>query len=109
MPIYLKSEKCQVKMVKAIPEREFQQQVIDLAHIFHWRVYHTWMSIHSAGGFPDLTLARGNRLIFAETKSEKGRLTLAQAEWLEILKATGKCEVYVWMPSDWPEIVKILE
>ena len=98
-----------IKMVEAINEREFQQQVIDLAHIFHWRVYHTWMSIHSAGGFPDLTLARGNRLIFAEIKSEKGRLTLAQAEWLEILKATGKCEVYVWMPSDWPEITEILK
>ena len=98
-----------IKMVKAIPEREFQQQVIDLAHIFHWRVYHTWMSIHSAGGFPDLTLARGNRLIFAETKSERGKLAPAQAEWLEVLKATGKCEVYVWMPSDWPEITEILK
>jgi len=106
-------------MVKAIPEREFQQQVIDLAHIFHWRVAHFrpaqtkkgWRTAVSADGmgFPDLVLAREGRLIFIEVKSEKGKFSLEQSEWLEVLKATGKCEVYVWKPSQWDEIMAILK
>ena len=105
-------------MVKAIPEREFQQQVIDLAHIFHWRVTHFrpaqttkgWRTAVSADGmgFPDLVLAREGRLIFIEVKSERGKLSLEQSEWLEVLKATGKCETFLLYPSDFDIIVKIL-
>ena len=105
--------------MKAIPEREFQQQVVDLAHIFHWQVAHFrpawskkgWRTAVSAdgAGFPDLVLAKERRLAFLEVKSEKGRLTVAQEEWLKILKATGKCEVHTCKPSDWQEIAKLLE
>ena len=53
---------------------------------------------------PDLCLVRGRRLIFAELKTEKGRLTPAQEAWLEAFKAlrsTAPIEVYVWRPADW--------
>jgi hypothetical protein len=88
-------------------EKQFTRQVIELAQIFGWRVYHTWLSIRSASGFPDLCLVRGNRLIFAELKSERGAPTPAQKGWLEALKQTS-AEVYLWRPSDFDMIVELL-
>jgi hypothetical protein len=90
-----------------ITEKQFTQQVIELAQLFGWRVYHTWLSVKSASGFPDLCLVRGNRLIFAELKSDRGVLTSAQKEWLEALKQTS-AEVYLWRPSDFDMIVELL-
>lgn len=90
-------------------EADFSRTVVDLAKTFHWKVYHTWGSLHSAFGYPDLTLVRGGRLIFAELKGSKGKLTEEQTLWLEALKGTGKCEVYVFYPSDWETIVEILK
>jgi len=59
-------------------------------------------------GFPDLVLVKENRLIFAELKKEVGRTTPEQDSWLAALKATG-VEVYVWRPSQLPEVVQILD
>ena len=91
-------------------EAQFQQAVVDLARATGWFVYHTHDSRRSAPGFPDLTMVRGNRLIFAELKTEKGFLTHAQEDWLGRLEAT--CHrglgVYVWRPSDWPDIETLL-
>jgi len=95
-------------VLRAITEKEFSQQVIDLARIFGWKVYRTWTSIHSPAGYPDLCLVRLSRLIFAELKSERGKTTPAQQEWLDILDATGKCEVYLWRPDDIDEIARLL-
>jgi hypothetical protein len=62
---------------------------------------HGWRTAVSADGvgWPDLTLVRGEQLIFAELKSDRGRLTDQQQVWLEVL---GKvAEVYEWRPCDW--------
>ena len=91
-----------------ISEKEFESQVKDLAKIFGWKYYHTWRSIHSPAGYPDCCLVRENRLLFAELKSEKGKVTPAQQEWLDALDATGKCEVYLWRPAQIEEIAEIL-
>jgi len=91
-----------------ISEKQFEQQVKDLAKMFNWLYYHTWRSIHSPAGFPDCVMVRPPRLIFAELKSEKGKVSPAQQEWLATLKATGKVEVYLWRPSDIEEIAEIL-
>ena len=92
----------------SLTEKQFSQQVVDLALTFGWKVYHPWISIHSSAGFPDLTMAREERLIFAELKSEKGKLTEAQAEWLRVLKATGN-KVFEWRPHQFDEIAGILQ
>lgn len=91
-----------------ITEKQFESQVKDLAKICGWKYYHTWRSFHSPAGFPDCCIVRGTRLLFAELKSEKGKVSPAQQEWLDILKATGKCEVYLWRPSQFDEIVEVL-
>lgn len=87
-------------------EAHFQQRVVNLADLFGWWVYHTHDSRRSRPGFPDLVLVRFGQLIFAELKSERGRLTFEQEEWLRQL---SKCApTYVWRPSDWPDIAEIL-
>lgn len=84
-------------------ERDFESYVVELAQALRWRVYHSWMSIHSAQGWPDLAMARGKRFIVAELKAEKGKLSRAQEEWLDALREAG-LEVYLWRPSHRPEI-----
>ena len=84
----------------AISEKRLQEGILQAARLLGWMAYHTHDSRRSAPGYPDLTLVRGSRLIFAELKSAKGRLTGPQRAWTEALKATG-AEVYVWRPADW--------
>lgn len=92
----------------AITEKQLESQVKDLAKLFSWKYYHTWRSIHSPAGFPDICMVRLSRIIFAELKSEKGQVSPKQQEWLDDLKATEKVEVYLWRPSDFDEIVEVL-
>lgn len=88
-------------------EKDFMQSIIDLARKLNWMVYHTWNSIHSAKGFPDLVLVRRKRTIFIECKSDKGVLTEAQNDWLKALSEADN-EVYVFRPSDVEECADIL-
>lgn len=106
-----------------LTEKAFQQQVVALAKILGWRVYHPFLSKWSERGFPDLTMvrARDRRIVFAELKAEKGRVSEAQAEWQELLEAVAygdemdtwdpnrpHVDMYVWRPSDWDAIEKAL-
>ncbi len=88
-------------MLKLAPvsERAFRQAILDLCRYTGWKYYFSWTSIHSPAGFPDLVLVRGSELIAAELKSERGRVTPAQQQWLDALSAAG-VEVAVWRPSD---------
>lgn len=76
------------------------QAIIDLARLLGWKTYHTFDSRRSEPGYPDLTLVKGRRLVFAELKTEKGRMTAAQDEWLEAFLQAG-AEVCVFRPRDW--------
>jgi len=55
----------------------------------------------SCNGYPDWTIcgAPGKGVVIRELKSEKGRLSAAQQEWIGDLKAAG-ADVGVWRPSD---------
>jgi hypothetical protein len=98
--------------VKADPlkltEKQFMAQVIRLARLRGWLLYHPFDSRRSAAGYPDLTLVRGQRLIFAELKSEDGRLTPAQAAWLAALRAVPGVEVHIWHPAVWGTVEAVL-
>ena len=94
-------------LILRLSEKDFQQRIIDRAEALGWLVYHTHDSRRSAAGFPDLVLARNDRVIFAEVKTEKGKLSKAQVEWLYALKAAVD-EMYVWRPSDLAIIEKLL-
>lgn len=98
-----------VRLLPPESEGHFQTRLVNLAKLLGWRrIYHPWSSIHSASGWPDLVLCKPPRLIFAELKKEKGRVTAAQQGWLEDLTACGQ-EVYCWRPSDYGAIVEILQ
>lgn len=107
-------------MTLPVTEQQFEDWIIDLAKLFKWRVHHTrpartnkgWRTpIKGDAGFPDLVLARGGRIIIAELKSEQGRMTKEQEDWLRALGCcdeTNPIEAYVWRPKDRREIEETL-
>lgn len=90
-----------------LTERAWQAQVEAIARTAGWLVYHTHDSRRSVPGFPDLVLVCGPRLIFAELKTQKGRITPDQQRWLDALTAAS-VEVYVWRPADNDDVVATL-
>lgn len=83
-------------------EKDFLNHVRQLAELLGWRVYHTWTSLHSPRGLPDLVMVRPPRLIFSELKRSKGKLTPPQEAWIEDLRRVeGAVEVYLWRPEHW--------
>ncbi len=89
-----------------LSEEQWLRVVLDYARLKGWRSYHTRNSRRSTAGFPDLVLVRGRRLVFAELKTEKGRATHEQLDWLEALRPNA--EVHLWRPSDLPEVLRVL-
>ena len=85
--------------LNATSERDFQRSVVELAELYGWMIYHTYDSRRSNPGFPDLVMVRDNRVIFAELKTMKGKVTKHQERWLEALTKT-QVEVRLWRPSD---------
>lgn len=94
-------------LAERISEKEFRQHVVDYARSRQWLVYYTWRSVHSPSGFPDLCMVRLTRTVFAELKTEKGRLTADQQKWLDALWLAGHT-AHVWRPSDWAAIQETL-
>jgi hypothetical protein len=93
----------------AMPEKQFMQRIVSFARARGWLVFHTYDSRRSAPGFPDLVLVRRGRLIMAEIKTQTGRLTRAQQEWLQALGECSNVEAMIWRPSDWIQIQKVLQ
>ena len=90
-------------------EKAWLAQVRYLAKTLGWQFWHPWLTIYSARGWPDVALVRPPRLIFAELKTEKGKVSPEQQEWLDLLRSVGgNVEVYVWRASDFDEVVRIL-
>ncbi|MFA5317167.1 MAG: VRR-NUC domain-containing protein [Dehalococcoidales bacterium] len=87
-------------------EAQFQAQIIQLAKLYGWKIYHTHDSRKSEAGFPDLCLVKDNRLIFWEVKSDKGKLSSEQWDWLTCLKKVAQAEVV--QPHSWEYIQKEL-
>jgi hypothetical protein len=89
-----------------VSEKAFQADVVKLATLAGWAVYHTFDSRRSQKGFPDLVLVR-ERVIVAELKAETGKLTPEQDVWLDLFRV-AKVSAFVWRPSQWAEIVGVL-
>ena len=97
-------------------EADFQATVVELATFAGWRIMHVrrstergnrWVTSTSISGWPDLTIWKPGRLLFAELKTESGRLTKHQRDVLQSLAEAG-ADVRIWRPSDWPEIESTL-
>lgn len=94
-------------------ENNFQKCVIDLAKLHGWRVVHfrparvirggkeSWRTPYEGhSGFPDLVIAKNGRVIIAELKTEKGKPSAEQLDWLQQIGSIGR----LWRPSDWDDI-----
>ena len=78
----------------AMREADLLAAVIDLAHLYLWRVAHFrpcrteggWRTAVQADGegFPDLILVRAGRLVLAELKRTGGQPTYEQWAWLAL-------------------------
>ena len=99
-------------------EDEFLGLVIDLAHLAGWRVLHQrpcktakgWRSVvQGDAGYPDLTLAKNGRVIFAELKSQRGVVEFEQARWLAAIEGEKPGNApYIWRPRDLDTIKMVL-
>lgn len=89
-----------------VTEKAWQADLVKLARTLGWRHFHTYRSTKSPSGFPDLVLVR-ERVIFLELKTERGKLSRSQKEWLSALLAAG-AEAYVFRPRDLQAIGKVL-
>lgn len=92
----------------AISEKQFQANVVRQAREWGWWVHHETIAYRSGAGMPDLTLVRGSRIVYAELKTMRGKVTPSQAEVIALLMATGKVEAYIWRPDAWEEIGRVL-
>lgn len=92
-------------------ETELKSIVINLARRKGWLIHHDLPAMNRAGrwathvegdvGFPDLVLVSPHygQCLFVELKSEKGRTTSSQDNWLGALGLAG-IEHHVVRPSD---------
>jgi hypothetical protein len=98
-------------------EAEWFRQVVEIAEMFGWswahfrpartqRGWRTPVSGPLGAGWPDLTLVKGDRLLFVELKREKGRPKPDQVFVLQLLGDAA--EVYIWRPSDFEDVARIL-
>lgn len=116
----------------AVSEAAFQETIIEAARLYGWLVMHTRptrtgrydekgrptyaTAIQGDAGFPDLVLARGDRIIFAELKAGRRTTTPEQDVWLAVLgeaadRTGGRVVVRVWRAGDdddWADIVELL-
>ena len=101
-----------------ISEQAFSEQVYDLAARNKWRTYHARPGQTGGGkwatqmqgdvGFPDWVLVRGDRLIFAELKTDTGKVTDGQIEWLAVLNEVEQVTAQLWRPHDFDTIADLL-
>jgi hypothetical protein len=82
----------------AVSEKHFRAQVVELARLSGWLCYHTFDSRRSAPGFPDLVMVRPPHVIFAELKSESGKLRPEKDGWLEALRGCEGVYMCLWRP-----------
>jgi hypothetical protein len=93
-----------------VTERELTDAVLELARLLGWRCAHFRPARTARGwrtavqgdgaGFPDLVLVRGERILYRELKTERGKLRPEQEAWLSALRAAG-ADAGVWTEADW--------
>lgn len=89
-------------------ERDFQRKVTDLCDYLGLFWYHNPDSRRSNAGFPDLVILGDHHLIFAELKTDRGKVTVEQARWMIRMERAGEV-AFVWRPAQWPTIEAYLK
>jgi len=100
-------------MTDVMTEKALLNSIVKAARDCGYLVYHTWSSIHSPRGLPDLVMVRENDdgtavLLFVELKSERGKVSEPQQMWLDMLGKVPGIGVYLWRPADLETAYQIL-
>ena len=110
------------KLHPAITESDFLATIIDLATLTGWLIFHDYDSRKNPAGFPDLVLVNPHKspgIIFAELKTNRGRIKTQQGDWLNRLTEVvdkiypppmprDNIAIYLWRPKHWNQIEQIL-
>lgn len=91
----------------ALTEKQWERQVRDYAALRGWKVMKHQIAYRSPSGWPDLFLVRAERALAMELKSERGKVSPAQEEWLSALTRAG-IQAIVARPSDWDMVAWLL-
>lgn len=100
-------------MTQAESESDWTTWVIDTARWHGWRAFHARAARTATGwrtpmqgdpGFPDVCLARRGTVIFAELKTQRGRVAPDQRAWLDALGERAE----VWRPADRAAVLEVL-
>lgn len=92
----------------AMSEAQFQQRIIDYCQLRGLLVFHDNDSRRDRAGYPDLTIVGDHGVIFAELKTDTGKLRPDQETWLLRLRRAGST-AYVWRPSQWDLVISRLD
>jgi Holliday junction resolvase len=89
-------------------ERHLQAALEQHLRIRGWRYYHSYNSQRSVAGFPDVIALRDKRVLVAEIKTSRGRVSAPQREWLAAFEQAG-IPAYLWrFPEDWSQVGRLL-
>lgn len=96
-------------------ERNWQDTLVDLLHVFGYAVDHTyplqtrqgiWRTPSTMKGKPDLTALRPPRVLAIECKTDRGKPTTEQRACLTVWAAIPCARAWLLRPSDdWDTIV----
>lgn len=92
---------------------EFQEQVVEAAHVFGWHHLHIrrsigkgkrWVTSTNVVGWPDLLLWRdGSGFLAIELKVGRDKATVEQEQVLAQLARAGAVTMVAY-PDDWPKV-----
>ena len=103
-----------------MPEFEWQRTVIELLHVYRYKVcefrkarvkkdgedvYRTPFGADGKG-MTDLIATRPGRVLFIENKSDTGKQSWEQIEWMELLLQCPGIEYYLSRPKDYDKLVE---
>jgi hypothetical protein len=92
----------------AMSEAQFQQRIIDYCELRGLLVFHDNDSRKNRAGFPDLVIVGAHGVIYAELKTDTGKLRPDQETWLLALRKAGANAV-LWRPSMWDHVIARLD
>lgn len=98
-----------------LTETEWQRTLVGALNTFGWHHMHVrrtvgrgkqWTTSTSAKGWPDLVALRGPWLVAIEVKTDVGKITPEQIEWLHRFSLLAGGRAWVIRPGDdWDTIV----
>lgn len=118
-PLNVVEDRKVISLPPKVTEAQLSDSIAYVAKLYGWTVAHfrpartaaSWATAvaYDGKGFPDLVLVHPLRklVVFAELKSDTGKLAPEQIRWADDLVLAG-AEHHVWRPVNWPTILDLL-